>query len=1383
MKHLLFSWILATLVQAAPVALFDGKSLAGWETRKGEEKWWRVEDGMITGGSLTEKLPFNTFLTSSRSYENFELTFKIRLIKGEGFSNSGMQVRSERVPNSSEMKGYQVDAGVGYWGDLYDESRRNKAIAKSPAPMAKDWEWNDYRIRCEGPRIRSWINGVAALDYVEKDPSIPLHGKLGLQAHSGGTFLVQIKDVFIDELPSADGSLKSPDAQRRMFSLPDGFHVELVSSEEQGVEKPITVTWDRHGRMWTMTATEYPVDANENEEIARDLFKRGGKDRVMVFDNPNGPLPLTPQVFADGLAIPLGLLPLPDGVLVQHGPQVRLYQDNDKDGKADAYRPVLDGFGIQDSHLFPHQFERAPGGWVYLAQGAFNFSNVRRPDGLKFDRGEEVVPFNHCKLARFRPDGASFEPLTAGPNNIWGLVINRRGETFVQEANDMGYPVAEFAPGTHYRTSFGPKLREDAPLLPPSTQGSLMGGTGLSGLALAEDQGSPFHLGREEGSVFYVVNPITSRIQTVHLAREKDGHYIYQKGEDFLLSKDPNFRPIAAHFGPDGFLYVVDWYNKIISHNEVPRTHPDRDKTRGRIWRIRHESQKAAARVDLATSTDEELIDYLGGANARISSQAWQEIIDRKATGLTERLSSTVRDSSADIDRRVAALWALEGLGAPPVELLEELAASPHPELRHEAVRIAGELSLAEPDFLTVASKVESDAHFRVRAALANAVRAHRQPTARILAVAARLGRPPLSGNTRDVYDRNFGRYLARWAMSSHPAATAEMLETIELPVEAELLAARSFPDPEAAMRMTPLLDKVARPLTADEIALLGRQISEPTVLRELERLLSDPAGREALLRTMTQLDPKVATVPALQGIVAGAARRMLEENRTDQRLALSVRLARLFRLRELAGDVEDWLRHPDRTEAELIQGLGTLREMGGLPLDKFRPFLDHPADPVRREAISGFGSVDDADVVSEFKTRWSKLDGSLRALAVTAMTSSRMKAEAFAKALAVGDFESSEDAIEKLIAALGLDHPTVTEVLKSQEGLLRPILRFNGSGRVKTAISLKGPFTVETWIKLDPEISERDNLLGKKQGQDFNFYQSKLRVFGGKGVGDVIVASRAAKASEWMHCAITRDAAGRFTLYLDGEADSAVGMPFANDFLELYPGEGFKGMATSASMDELRVWDVARSADEIRRNLHTRMDGTKPPGLRLRLPGNDAALATEGAAGISIVRDFPALVTPAQTEALEERFARYRKMAEAPGDPVRGRQLVQGTCMICHEIKGEGVAIGPNLSGAGAMGVEALLRNILTPSAQLESGYYRHDVKLADGSLVSGFLAGEASETLTLRQIGADERVIPRSQILSHEVSKRSLMPEGLIDGYTDQQVADLFSYLQTLR
>lgn len=184
--------------------LFNGKSLDGWHSV--EDGVWRVEDGMIMGGSLDEMLEHNTFLVSNDSYQNFELVISFRLLGTEGFVNSGFQVRSIDVEGHSDMSGYQIDVGDGWWGKLYDESRRNRVIAESKdkagiEKAVKRGGWNDYRILCEGRRIRSWINGIPALDYIEKDQTIPQNGHIAIQAHGDGITLIQIKAAHIKKLP------------------------------------------------------------------------------------------------------------------------------------------------------------------------------------------------------------------------------------------------------------------------------------------------------------------------------------------------------------------------------------------------------------------------------------------------------------------------------------------------------------------------------------------------------------------------------------------------------------------------------------------------------------------------------------------------------------------------------------------------------------------------------------------------------------------------------------------------------------------------------------------------------------------------------------------------------------------------------------------------------------------------------------------------------------------------------------------------------------------------------------------------------------------------------------------------------------------------------
>ncbi|HEY4313451.1 MAG TPA: DUF1080 domain-containing protein [Pirellulales bacterium] len=196
---LLFVGLLGSTVHAAePVSLFDGKTLAGWE---GNTDVFRVQDGAIVGGSLEKPVARNEFLCTTREYGDFELNAKFKVV-GKG-ANAGIQFRSKRIPNHHEVSGYQADLGDGWWGALYDESRRNKILVKSDLTavnkvLRRD-DWNDYRILAVGKRIQLWINGLQTVDYTEPDDGIAQTGLIGVQIHGGPPSEAWYKDITIVE--------------------------------------------------------------------------------------------------------------------------------------------------------------------------------------------------------------------------------------------------------------------------------------------------------------------------------------------------------------------------------------------------------------------------------------------------------------------------------------------------------------------------------------------------------------------------------------------------------------------------------------------------------------------------------------------------------------------------------------------------------------------------------------------------------------------------------------------------------------------------------------------------------------------------------------------------------------------------------------------------------------------------------------------------------------------------------------------------------------------------------------------------------------------------------------------------------------------------------
>ena len=197
--------LIAEEVEKEFVSLFDGKSFAGWE---GDLKTFRIEDGAIIGGTMKEKIPRNEFLCTKQEFGDFELRLQAKLA-GDG-ANAGVQFRTKRIPNHHEVIGYQCDMGHMegrcIWGSLYDESRRKKFLFhgdKDKVEKAyKPGEWNDFVVRCEGPRVQIWLNGVQTIDYKEEDATVVRAGVLAVQIHGGPPSEASYRKIRIKRLGS-----------------------------------------------------------------------------------------------------------------------------------------------------------------------------------------------------------------------------------------------------------------------------------------------------------------------------------------------------------------------------------------------------------------------------------------------------------------------------------------------------------------------------------------------------------------------------------------------------------------------------------------------------------------------------------------------------------------------------------------------------------------------------------------------------------------------------------------------------------------------------------------------------------------------------------------------------------------------------------------------------------------------------------------------------------------------------------------------------------------------------------------------------------------------------------------------------------------------------
>lgn len=384
----------------------------------------------------------------------------------------------------------------------------------------------------------------------------------------------------------------------------------------------------------------------------------------------------------------------------------------------------------------------------------------------------------------------------------------------------------------------------------------------------------------------------------------------------------------------------------------------------------------------------------------------------------------------------------------------------------------------------------------------------------------------------------------------------------------------------------------------------------------------------------------------------------------------------------------------------------------------------------------------------------------------------------------------------DKLRTLLPAD-PTVAALWQELGGDAQRVLRLDGhvDDYAATQLTLAGPFTVECWAKLDPTINNLDALLSAPGKVSLNFHAAQLRVWlAGHSPADIVVAKKKTAPRVWTHYAITRDATGIFRLFINGELDAtsatADTVPLtALDLGRTSPKTG----GTAGWLAEFRVWDIARSAQEIRENFDRRLT-TSPVGAPVPVPASPASHLTHvftgaqwgalhGRARLDFADDAPALLTAAEAAVQDEKFARFRTLANTRGNPAHGKQLFTAICLACHSQAGQGGTIAPALDGVGNTGVEALLRNILTPSAAMESAYRTFRVVLADGSVRDGYLVEETADSLLLRTPGAEDRRIPRSEIKKSAYLNRSLMPEGLLESFPPEHVSDLFAHLKSLR
>ena len=413
---------------------------------------------------------------------------------------------------------------------------------------------------------------------------------------------------------------RDPETAAKMMTVPEGFTVEVVAAEPD-IVNPVAMAIDERGRFWITESLEYP----RREPGV-------GKDRVKICEDTDGDGKMDKfTVFLDGLNIPSGVAVGHGGVWIANSPDILFVPDADRDGQPDGpAQVVVTGFGRTDTHELPNSLTWGPDGWLYGLNGVFNYSHVKYPkENPNFKEDHKGWPLT-CAMFRIHPRTREFQVFCEGTSNPWGIAFNDEGEAFISACViDHLWHLVETG---YYHRQGGPyppfTWKIESIVKHKHQKAAYCGIHYFDSDAYPEQYRGKLYMGNIHGGCINV-----DRI-------ERDGSTYKGFGEpDFLTANDAWFMPVVQKTGPDGCLYILDWYDRYHCYQDANRDPAGIDRLKGRLYRVRYkDSPRTPKGFDLAKETDEQLIERLGAKNDFIRWTATRLLQERGTANFTPQL-------------------------------------------------------------------------------------------------------------------------------------------------------------------------------------------------------------------------------------------------------------------------------------------------------------------------------------------------------------------------------------------------------------------------------------------------------------------------------------------------------------------------------------------------------------------------------------------------------------------------------------------------------------------------------------------------------------------------------------------------------------------------
>ena len=1122
-----------------------------------------------------------------------------------------------------------------------------------------------------------------------------------------------------------------PEEEQKKFKLPEGFEINLVAAEPD-IQKPLNMQFDEKGRIWLTCSVEYPYAAP---------LDKPARDSIRVLEDTDGDGRFEKvTIFADGLNIPIGIYPWKGGCIAWSIPNIWHLEDTDGDGKCDKRTVLYGPFDYtRDVHGNCNAFRRGFDGWVYACHGFNNDSHVKGKDGNE-------VHLNSGNTFRFKLDGSRIEHFTHGQVNPFGMCFDDLFNIFTADCHSK--PIYQLLRGGYY-PSFG-KPDDGLGFVPPMMD-HLHGSTAICGLTTYTGDNFP----KEYRGQFFSGNVMTSRIN--RNKPEYHGSTIKAiEQPDFLSTSDPWFRPVDIHIGPDGAMYILDFYNRIIGHYEVPLPHPGRDRTSGRIWRVAYkgnaEGTKPAGKpgsIDLTKMSVKELIGQLDQPNLeqRLRVQSWLGDVAAKSKHSELQESWKSKLTSRQQTHVMCLLWPEWDAGDLQYVLNSKEAQS--------STKSVGLKLLMSDHGLTLRGIGAVDMGL-----------ADENPTVRRSAAEACVGMfdggqfeslcQAYAKSTTDdgLLDRAL-RHAIRDAMANWNAEHGHkeyMQIKGKFPTQLEQYA-----------------------------AIAGLSGSEGAAEFVLDYLQDKPNGID-----LTKLD----VGRLARAISAENVSRLLDISRTSSSDNVDLQVVML---KSIADGLSQRSAHSPKLDSwgeELARKLLTLDKEDAIPWTNF-PVEGLPASEtpwVLQQRISQDGNKDAFFFSSLPKGEQKTGIYRSSSFPLPAKLSFWCAGHDTIPSMPLGkkNFIQLKDAKtgEVLASATPPRNDTAQRIQwdlsqhKDKTGYIEIVDGDTASGYAWLAV---GRFSIPG---LNPSKQSQHQIAAAEIAGKL-----KLQSLRGDFV-KILVATNTDGAA--------RGAIGQMLLQLSPDSRAAalvavIGDPILAENLRPKLGEAIAGRDAKKLDEALKL-----AVKEVPHRLQTTMaeilagdkDGIESllalvnsGNLSPRLLTSPNVSAKLQAAGSDEQKKKVAELTaslPSVNEQIEklltERRANY---AKANTNLENGAALFTKHCAACHQIEGKGAVVGPQLDGIGLRGVERLIEDLLDPNRNVDVAFRTTTLMTDDGQVYSALLRREEGALVVLVDNKGKEFTLPKASIDKQQKTPLSLMPSNVHEIVTAQEFYDLVGFL----